>query len=67
MVVVVPSPQAIVPEKSMVGAFLLASMKLALRLVAVVYSMPPLALTVPAVKAASATLNVLVLWLVVAL
>ena len=38
-----PSPQLMVPEKSLVGAFALASVKVAVRLVGVVYSTPPLA------------------------
>ena len=55
---VVPSPQLMVPEKSPVAAAVLASVKVALRLADVPPSMSPLALTVPAVRAASATLMV---------
>ena len=53
--VVLPSPQLMVPEKSLVGAFVLASLKVAVRLVGVTPSTPPLALIVPAVSGASAT------------
>ncbi len=44
-VVVLPSPQLIVPEKSLVGAFRLASEKAAVRLVGLVPSIPPVAIT----------------------
>ena len=55
---VLPSPQLMVPEKSLVGAAVLASVKVALRLVGVTPSTPPPALTVPAVSGASATVVV---------
>ncbi len=53
--VVLLSPQLIVPEKSLVGAAVLASLKVAVRLLGFAPSTPPVALTVPAVRAASAT------------
>ncbi len=56
--VVLLSPQLIVPEKSLVGAAVLASLKVALKLVAVSPSTPPVAVTVPAARAASETLVV---------
>ncbi len=55
--VVLLSPQLIVPEKSLVGAAWLASVKVALKLVAVSPSTPPVAVTVPCVRAASPTEN----------
>src|SRR5262245_64181337 len=52
---VLPSPQLIVPEKSLVEASGVASVKVAVSLVGVVPATPPLALTVPGVNAASRT------------
>ena len=64
-VVVLPSPQLIVPEKSVVGAPVLASLKVAESVVGVTPSTPPLTVTVPAVSGASATVvvPVSVVWL----
>ena len=53
----VPSPQLIVPEKSLVGAPVLASVKAALSVAAVAPSTPPVSVAVPAVSAASATVR----------
>ena len=51
----VPSPQSIVPEKSVFGALVLASLNVAESVVGVTPSTPPaLSVTVPAVKGASA-------------
>src|SRR6201998_274253 len=52
-VVVVPSPQAIVPEKSLAVAPALASVNIALSVAAVTPSTPPVTVAVPAVSGAS--------------
>ena len=57
--VVFPSPQAIVPEKSLAVAPVLASLKAALSVAAVVPSTPPATVAVPAVSGASTTVVVL--------
>ena len=59
--VVFPSPQLIVPEKSLGVAPALASVNVVVRLVAVTPSTPPAAVTVPADSAASATVTLKVL------
>ena len=56
----VASPQQMVPEKSLVGAPGFASVNAAVRLVALRPATPPLAVTVPAVRAASDTVAMLV-------
>jgi hypothetical protein len=55
--VLLPSPQLMVPAKSAGVAPVFASVKVALRLVGVTPSTPPLALADPAVRAASATVT----------
>ena len=63
--VVLPSPQLIVPEKSVFGAPVLASLNVAESVVGVTPSTPPPAVTVPAVKGASVTVvdPVSIVWL----
>ena len=53
-----PSPQLIVPEKSLVGAAVLASLNVALSVAGVVPSTPPATVVVPAVSGASTTVVV---------
>ena len=48
-------PRSIVPEKSLVGAAVLASLNVAVSVAGVTPSTPPLTVTVPAVSGASAT------------